>query len=145
MSRTPAGMLSVIAGGGILYRESGDNVEIALIKRKGVWDLPKGKKEEGESIKQCARREVSEELGIAMPEIDYHIGQSWHEYHEKGDNFLKTTYWYAMRPLAQIDEFIPETEEQIEEVRWTLMENAIVMVAYENLKPVIHQFLRART
>jgi len=135
--------LSVIAGGGLLHRTTRENLEIALIKRKGVWDIPKGKKERGESIKQCARREVAEELGIALPNIDYHIGQTWHEYHEDGNDILKTTYWYAMSPSAEITGFTPQTEEHIEEVRWTDVKVALGSVAYENLKKIIHQFLRS--
>ena len=38
--------------------------EILWIFRRGFWDLPKGKLDEGETIQTCAVREVEEETGI---------------------------------------------------------------------------------
>ena len=38
--------------------------EILLIYRNGVWDLPKGKIEFGESYEDAALREVAEETGV---------------------------------------------------------------------------------
>lgn len=37
-------------------------------KENGAWSIPKGLIEEGESALDAARRETSEELGIALPE-----------------------------------------------------------------------------
>ena len=44
-----------------LYNESG---EFLIIKRNGVWDLPKGKLEKGEDFETAALREVEEETGL---------------------------------------------------------------------------------
>jgi 8-oxo-dGTP pyrophosphatase MutT (NUDIX family) len=38
--------------------------ELLMIYRRGKWDLPKGKLDEGETIPQCALREVMEETGL---------------------------------------------------------------------------------
>ena len=40
------------------------NKEILFIKRNGIWDLPKGKLENNESLFKCAEREVEEECGV---------------------------------------------------------------------------------
>ena len=53
----------IIAAGGVVFRIEHEVVSILLIFRNGVWDLPKGKLEKGESIEMCASREVSEETG----------------------------------------------------------------------------------
>ncbi|MEI6184694.1 MAG: NUDIX domain-containing protein, partial [Bacteroidota bacterium] len=41
----------IIAAGGIVTNPDND---ILFIFRRGKWDLPKGKLDEGESIEQCA-------------------------------------------------------------------------------------------
>jgi len=135
------GQISVIAGGGLLWRYKDNKTEIALIKRKGVWDLPKGKQEPGESIISCARREVAEELGIPAPEVTGHIGQSWHSYTENGVCFFKTTYWYTMKPTQPNPDFKPQKNEQIEAVKWVEVHNALKLVEYENLKLVLQTFI----
>ncbi|RYY61096.1 MAG: NUDIX domain-containing protein, partial [Chitinophagaceae bacterium] len=53
---------TVIPAGGGLVRTP-DN-EYLLIHRRGKWDLPKGKLDEGETIEECAIREVEEETGV---------------------------------------------------------------------------------
>ena len=50
------------AGGGLVQNPAG---EYLLIHRNGLWDLPKGKQEEGEDISLTALREVEEECGIS--------------------------------------------------------------------------------
>src|SRR6478752_5737606 len=49
------------AAGGLVYTP---NEEVLLIFRKGKWDLPKGKLDDGEELETCAIREVEEETGI---------------------------------------------------------------------------------
>ena len=59
----------ITAGGGIVESEHG----FLLIKRKGMWDLPKGKQDKGEEIEQTAIREIEEECGINGPTINKFI------------------------------------------------------------------------
>jgi 8-oxo-dGTP pyrophosphatase MutT (NUDIX family) len=49
------------AAGGIVQEPSG---KILMIKRLGLWDLPKGKAEKGESDAETAVREIMEETLI---------------------------------------------------------------------------------
>jgi hypothetical protein len=53
------------AAGGVVFK--GD--KMLLMFRRGVWDLPKGKLDNGESSRQGAAREVQEETGSAQPGI----------------------------------------------------------------------------
>lgn len=72
-------MATLHSAGILLFRRSGtDEVEFLLVhpggpfwaKRDlGAWSIPKGKLEEGEDPRDCALREMSEELGAA-PELD---------------------------------------------------------------------------
>ena len=49
------------AAGGFVHT---DKNEVLLIYRRGKWDLPKGKLDEGEDLEACALREIKEETGL---------------------------------------------------------------------------------
>ena len=51
----------VQAAGGLVINEKG---EALMIFRRGKWDLPKGKLDKGESLEDCAIREVREETNL---------------------------------------------------------------------------------
>jgi len=117
----------VAAAGGFVLN---NNNELLLIYRRGKWDLPKGKIEEGESIEIAAVREVEEETGVNVSlrkeqlnsletaqSCTYHIFMS-----KKGNYILKPTYWFVMtvndnKPLS------PQFEEDIVEAKWVDLNN----------------------
>jgi 8-oxo-dGTP pyrophosphatase MutT (NUDIX family) len=129
----------VDAGGGVLYRQKGGKVCVLLIYRRNVWDLPKGKREEGEEIDQCAIREVSEEVGCPPPENQGKLIETYHEYEENGKKIGKTTHWFAMQTRSEVT-FHPEESEGIEEVRWVELRKARERVGFENLVLVLDAF-----
>ncbi|MGM0587666.1 MAG: NUDIX hydrolase [Bacteroidota bacterium] len=137
-----------LAGGGVLFRvldKSGPKgePEVLLIHRRGVWDLPKGKLEDDETIEECARREVAEEVGCNLPVIVGELIKTYHTFERGGQTFDKTTHWYAMRmPKHEQDQLIPQAEEQIDEVAWVQLYKAKDMVAFENLKMLLLHFHR---
>ncbi len=102
------------AAGGIAYNE---DKEILMIFRRGKWDLPKGKLDAGESIEQCALREVSEETGLVNLELGEKICDTFHIYEQKNQQFLKRTAWYKMKGTSA-DKLKPQKEENIMEARW---------------------------
>lgn len=129
----------LVAGGGVLYRDSGSKPLVLLIYRNGTWDLPKGKLEDGEDVKTCAVREVSEELGIPEPAIKSSLGTTYHEYEMDGNRYGKTTYWYSMKE-AGVFEMEPQREEGITRLEWTELSDALEKVGYDNLKTVLKKF-----
>ena len=131
------------AAGGVVYRLQGSRVDVLLIYRNGFWDIPKGKREEGESIELCAIREVSEEVGVEPPIIESDLGITKHQYEQKGKLFDKTTYWYTMVLSQEVASFTPQLEEGIEKVEWVALEEAIELVAFENLVDVLVRFRKS--
>ncbi len=105
----------IIAAGGVVFNEKGD---LLMIYRRGKWDLPKGKVDKGEAIKDAALREVAEEAGVSNLEIVYDLPETYHIYVEKeGEYILKKTYWYNMTAKANA-KLKPQVEENITEAKW---------------------------
>lgn len=134
-------VVGVTAAGGVLYRERAGAMQVLLIYRNEIWDLPKGKQEPGENIASCAQREVSEEVGCPTPAITMKIGTTYHEYERNGNRYGKTTHWYAMK-TDRDSSLEPEQEEGITKVSWVTLEDAIQKAGYENLSDILRQFKR---
>jgi 8-oxo-dGTP diphosphatase len=65
------------AAGGVIWRRSGEAVEVLLVHRPRYddWSLPKGKAEPGEDAAATALREVAEETGLSC-RLGDRIGES---------------------------------------------------------------------
>ncbi len=106
--------IHVKAAGGLVFNKKN---ELLVIKRNGLWDLPKGKLEENEKKKRAAVREVEEECGISNPVIKKKSFKTFHTYSVNAKSIFKTTYWYTMKYKGK-DKLIPQHEEGITEVKW---------------------------
>lgn len=104
----------VDAAGGLVSNRRGDYL---LISRNGLWDLPKGHWEEGETIETTAVREVSEETGIEQLELGALICITDHCYLRGGIWHLKHTWWYDMLDSSPVD-LTPQREEDITKAAW---------------------------
>jgi 8-oxo-dGTP pyrophosphatase MutT (NUDIX family) len=101
------------AGGVILNSKK----ELMLIFRKGKWDMPKGKLDKGESLEDCAVREVEEETGLSGIKLGRKLTETYHTYTEFGKHILKESHWYRMK-YSGSKEPVPQTEEGITEIKW---------------------------
>ena len=125
------------AGGGVVTNE---NNEELMIFRRGKWDLPKGKCDDGETIDACALREVSEETGLNKLKLGEKICDTYHVYSQNKQNLLKRTAWYKMKGTIK-EEPVPQAEENIQEVRWVKDEELplIVFKSYEAIREVMQK------
>ena len=107
-----------------------------MIFRRGVWDLPKGKLDPGETFEPAAVREVSEEVGVPPGSLRVvaDLGATVHGYvwPRKEAFAVKTTHWYAMTTTAEA--FEPEDGEGIEAVAWVPWAEAGRRVGFESLR-----------
>ena len=62
-------LVLVQAAGGLVHTEDD---QLLLIFRRGKWDLPKGKLDEGEKMDACAIREVAEEQEFLILKLNNH-------------------------------------------------------------------------
>ncbi len=103
-----------VADGGLVFNE---DHALLMIFRRGKWDLPKGKLDEGEDIEACSLREVCEETGLKNVTLDGKLCDSYHIYAQDGNQYLKHTSWYKMKGNIT-DKLKPQKEENILEARW---------------------------
>lgn len=124
------------AAGGIIINEQ---KEWLLIKRSGVWDLPKGKVDAGETIKQAAIREVKEETGIESVSIVKELSPTYHIYPLDHEWVFKKTYWFLM--LGSKGRLRPQAEERISEAVWMNEHSVkkVIPLMYASLLNVIKE------
>ncbi|MBL7682276.1 MAG: NUDIX domain-containing protein [Flavipsychrobacter sp.] len=127
----------VDAGGGVVVNEDG---AVLMIYRRGKWDLPKGKRDDGEDIAQCAMREVSEETGLTKLKLGEKICDTYHVYSQYGQSLLKCTSWYKMVGTNK-DILSPQAEENIEKAEWLAEKDLrfVVYKSYEAIREVLVQ------
>lgn len=101
------------ASGGLVYNGN----KILLIFRRGKWDLPKGKLDEGEDLVSCALREIKEETGIRSITFEQTLGISYHTYFENGKHILKESHWHLIKGNDS-EVLVPQTDEDIEKCEW---------------------------
>jgi 8-oxo-dGTP pyrophosphatase MutT (NUDIX family) len=103
------------AAGAVVFRRSERGIRLLVLRAYKNWDFPKGMVEPGEDDLAAAKREVTEETGLA--DLDYPFG----------DEF-KETLPYAGRKVARY--YLARTDaEKIElsehhEYRWVTFEEA---------------------
>lgn len=117
----PGEAIAVTAAGAIPWRLNSankDELEVLLIHRPRYddWSWPKGKIDPGETVPECAAREVEEEiglsapLGIPLPPIHYHVPAG-----------LKVVHYWAV----DVDgaKLVPDGKE-VDSVMWCSPEKA---------------------
>lgn len=104
------------AAGGLVYNNEG---ACLFIYRRDKWDLPKGKIDAGELPIEAAKREVEEECGVVVSQVNELLAETYHLYSLKKKVVFKKTYWYAMAVNGKPD-LIPQAEEDITEACWLL-------------------------
>ena len=133
----------IVAGGGLIFNE---NNHLLMIFRRGFWDLPKGKLDEGETIEACAVREIQEETGLQEVALHKFIGITEHLYFDKYVNkeVIKQSHWYLMSTNGS-QTLTPQTEEDITEICWVSKADLpnYLSKSYPGIVEIINQYLIA--
>src|SRR6187431_1460863 len=88
------------SAGGVVLRKGENGPEVLLCGRNsdGLWALPKGTPEAGETAEETALREVREETGVEV-DIRADVGdiRYWFSRPKEGVRFYKTVRHFLMR------------------------------------------------
>jgi 8-oxo-dGTP pyrophosphatase MutT (NUDIX family) len=129
--------IPITAGGGLVSNQEG---AFLFMFRRGKWDLPKGKLDKGETIEDCALREVREETGLSKVSLGTHLCTTWHTYRQHQKFYLKQSVWFNMHTTAN-EVLVPQAEEDISELRW--LHEKDWQFIYNNLFPSVKDVLAA--
>ncbi|MFZ1618408.1 MAG: NUDIX domain-containing protein [Flavobacteriales bacterium] len=131
-----SGYKLVHAAGGAVGDQHG---RLLAIHRSGMWDLPKGKVEKGETVEEAAVREVEEECGLTGVRSEEPLCETWHTYERNGKQHLKCTHWFRMRADGE-QALIPQKEEDVQEARWMDAKGVLLLKreGWPSLLPVVN-------
>jgi 8-oxo-dGTP pyrophosphatase MutT (NUDIX family) len=110
-------------------------------KKDGVWALPKGNVDPGESPSATAVREVEEETG-ARCRLVQKLGDVRYVYPWKGERVFKVVSFYLVRYSGgRLGEIAPEFRREVADVRWLPLEDAPRLLAYKGEREMAQKAL----
>ena len=118
--------MTVRAAGCVVFRRGASgSIEYLLTHRPSYddWSHPKGKRDPGETDEQTARREIEEETGYSGP-LGAELSPSLYVDHKGRDKVVR--YW-----LMEPDGGGFEPNDEVDEVRWLGLDEAIELVSYD--------------
>ncbi len=128
-----------LAAGGVVWRPGDKDEEVLLVHRPryGDWTFPKGKVENGESLLECAVREVWEEAG-AKGVIGRYLGSL--SYRKPNRRSKEVHYWVMM---AEEMAFVPSSE--VDRIRWVPRQALVQEVSYSTDQAIADRLRRGWT
>ncbi len=127
-----------VSAGGVAFRRSGEQVEVALIAVGGNrWQLPKGTVEKDESNEDAAQREVREEAGVETELIEPIDKIEYWYFASRGGKrvrYHKYVYFFLMRYLSGD---VADHDHEVDEARWVEIGQAQVMLSFKSEQKMV--------
>jgi 8-oxo-dGTP pyrophosphatase MutT (NUDIX family) len=123
------------SAGGVLVRRLRGSWHLAAIrpagKREGVWALPKGRIDAGESGEATALREVREETGAGGRSLGK-LGDVRYVFTWDGERIFKVVSFFLVRYSdGRLGDVPPAFRHEIADVRWLPLAEAPGLLAYK--------------
>jgi 8-oxo-dGTP pyrophosphatase MutT (NUDIX family) len=119
-----------VSAGGIVCRVSDKGLEFVACGRDsdGVWGLPKGTPNPGESLEQTAAREVTEETGLKVRIVDK-LGVIEYWFSREGVRYHKWVHYYLMEATGGDTS---KHDVEYDRVEWFPAEVALKKLTFKN-------------
>lgn len=133
------------SAGGVLVRRLRGMWQVAAIrpagKPPGVWALPKGGLDPGESPGAAAVREVEEETG-ATGKLDRKLGDVRYVYTWEGERVFKIVSFYLLRySRGRLGDLPEAVAHEVAEARWLPLDEAPRLLAYKGEREMAERAL----
>lgn len=107
----------ILTGASVIVRNSQRHVLFQQRSDNGLWSLPGGMLEMGESLEEAAKREVMEEVGIVVTQlslIGIVSGKGCQYVYPNGDEVWNVTTVFESEPTTQV----PTAKDETTNVAW---------------------------
>jgi 8-oxo-dGTP pyrophosphatase MutT (NUDIX family) len=133
------------SAGAVLVRRVRGRLMVAAIrpggKPEGVWALPKGQIDEGESGEQTALREAEEETGVRGRSAGK-LGDVRYWFQWEGERVFKVVSFFLLRYSSGRLGDIPESHRhEVADVRWLPLDEAPRLLAYRGEREMVEKAL----
>ena len=121
---------TAVSAGGVVYRHADGAIDVVICGRDsdGVWGLPKGTPDEGESLEETAAREVSEETGLEVM-IGRKIGVVEYWFAHEGVRYHKWVHYFLMEATGGDTS---SHDAEYDRVEWRPLEAALKTLTFQN-------------
>jgi 8-oxo-dGTP pyrophosphatase MutT (NUDIX family) len=110
-------------------------------KPAGLWALPKGRIDDGESGETTALREVEEETGASGRSLGK-LGDVKYWFNWKGERIFKVVSFFLVRyESGKLGDITDAFRHEVAEVRWLPLEEAPRLLAYKGEKEMAEKAL----
>ena len=128
-----------VAAGGVVYRRHNDRVEVVLVSRtrSGLWALPKGRPEPGETLEQTALREVAEETGLEVAIVG-EVGSDRYSFTHpsRAVRIEKRVQHYLMEPRGGD---LSLHDEEYDVARWLDVNEACRLLTFPSQRAIVER------
>ena len=144
-SRQKQKVENATSAGGVVYRRSDLGVEVVICGRDsdGVWGLPKGTPDAGESLEQTAEREVTEETGLQVQIVDK-VGVVEYWFSREGVRYHKWVHHFL---LEAVGGNTADHDHEYDRVEWRPIDGATRTLSFKNEVDIVkkaRQMIEAR-
>lgn len=123
--------------GAIIWQERDAMPQVLVLRHKngGHWAFPKGHVEGSETEEETALREIREETGL---KVKLHRGFREMVTFSPEPQVMKDVIYFAATPIGGS---LKRQEEEVLDIRWARLSDALKLVTFENDRQVLRAFI----